>query len=274
MCSKATIFLLAVCLSAPVFGSQSVAEHLSDTQLFRTAVVLSYDGNHNAAREKFDEYRKSHPDDLLVPIRVFYDHLFDVHASKMDKDEYQRLLHEADVAIALFESKKCAGTDLAGIAGDTLDCDYVGAALYSFRAVLRVKNESAIWKLKNSKVLRADDNSFFFYARRSRSLQAQFLLGVHEYEISQSILGFITGDPRDRDEALKTIGRSLASRSPFADDVWFYVLRLELKNQDGAQFFIKDHPPAAIIAMLQPKYPHNRMFGDGLSSFSDSFESH
>jgi hypothetical protein len=193
----------------------------------------------------------------------------------MGKDEYHRLLGNVNGAIERFElTKKCAGTDFAGIAGDALDCDYAAAALYSLREVLRLKNESTLWKIENRKMLHADDGLFFFYARRSQSLDAQFLLGIHEYELSQSIARFIINDPDNLNEALETIKRSFASKSPFADDVWFYVLRMELKGQDGAQAFVKDYPPAKIIARLQPKYPHNRIFQESLNSFSDSFESH
>lgn len=274
MFPKALIVMLVACFLAPASISEVGPEHSPDVTVFLQAVTLSYDGQHDAARAKFGEYRERHPEDLLVPIRVFYDHLFDVRLSKMDKGEYQDLLHQVNDAITLFEAKGCAGTDLTGIAGDTLDCDYIGAALYSFRAVLRIKNESALWKFQNRNLLRADDDEFFLYAKRSKSLQSQFLLGVHEYELSQSLIGSFIRDPHDRDHGLRTIEGSLASMSPFADDGWFYVLRIELKNQDGAALLIKDHPPAAIIARLQPKYPHNRMFGDGLTSFTDSFESH
>ena len=144
---KFNIFLLAACLLTPACGSQRASKQSSDAQLFLRAVALSYDGGHNEARRLFEQYRQGHPNDLLVPMRVGYDHLFDVHAAKMSKEEYRDLLGKEDAAIALFEKKQienrpCGGTDLAGIAGDALDCDSVGAALYSFRAVFASRTKA------------------------------------------------------------------------------------------------------------------------------------
>jgi hypothetical protein len=277
---KATMFLFwfAVCLSAPADGFQwGASEDTSGAQIFFQAVALSYDGNHQVARKKFAEYQLNHPDDLLAPIRVSYDHLFDVNLSKMTKGDYDDLIKAMDSAIAIFESKRCAGTDLRQLAGDTLDCDYVGAALYSARVVWRIKRDGAF---HNRSENGADDKQFFVHAERSKSPQAKFLLGIHEYEASNAKWHGIGaswalklhGTPVDQDEAIRNIEASFANESPFADDVWFYVLRLELQHKPGAETLAKNHSPASIIARLQPKHPHNRIFADGLSSsFTDSF---
>jgi hypothetical protein len=279
MFRKAKVFLLAVCVSAPAFGSQGASAQSGDVSVFLEGVRLSYNGQHEEAQAKFGEYERNHHDDLLVPLRSGMNQLFDVRSSKMSKDEYHELLGDISNAIILLETKKCVDTDLQGIAGGTLDCDYVGAALYSFRAALRMKNERWYWVINNRKMLRADDDQFFYYAKRSKSRQALFLIGVHEYELCQSVLGSVTGDPHDCKEALATINRSLDDESPFADDIWFYVLRLEfrdLKSQkdDGGGYFEKDHPWAAIVARLYPKYPRNRLLQESPDSYTDSYESH
>lgn len=269
--------LLTACVSAPALDQS--------TKTFPEGVRLSYDGDHQEARREFLAYKKAHPDDLLSALRLDYDYLFDVNTSE---GEYGSLLRDADAAIGIFEAEKragtpCSGTDLKGIAGDTLDCDYVGAALYSFRVAIRIKKDGkfADWKEDGE-----DDRQFFAYAvpsARAGCVQAEFLLAVHEYEASSArVLGAPLlvpwilkkkGIPVDRDDALRNLVASLRDKSPFADDVRFYILRIELEHKEGDQELEKKASPAALIAILQPKYPHNRMFEDSLDSFSDSFES-
>ncbi|HUC31244.1 MAG TPA: hypothetical protein VMR99_00970 [Candidatus Paceibacterota bacterium] len=253
--------ILAVCFSASAPGQQITSDTSSEVQAFQHAAWLSYDGKHDDTRTEFAKYKQSHPDDLLSTVRLSYDYLFDTR-SKMSRAEYHDLLHKVNDAIALFELKKCAGTDLAGIAGNTLDCDYLGAALYSFRMALQMKNEKFYWGIMHLTALQADDDHFFLYARRSDNagiLQSRFLLGVHEYELSQSGIGSHTRDPHDRADALALIRASLLGTSPFADDQWFFVLDFENKNPNDVPACFKDYPRDAVIARLHSEYPDNGM---------------
>jgi len=270
---KAIIAIVAVCLSAPALCAASGPEQTSDTQLFFQGLALSYNGDHDAARAKFAEYDQRHPDDLLARLRTFDDRMFDIRSNKLSKEEYRHFLADVNAAIATYEEKGCSGTDLKGIGDGTLDCDYIAAALYSMRMALYLRNESKWWVFNNRKMLRGEDDRFFFYARRSKSLQAKFLLGVHEYEIVNSRWGAFSNDPRDLDEAMRFIKEALDDKSPFANDVLFFALRTEIENQPGAPELTACCPAAAIIAILQPQYPKNRIFQSSLSSsFSDSFE--
>ena len=239
------------------FGFQDAPKQSGDVYAFLNAVALSYNNYHPQAREEFQKYKQHHPDDLLSRLRMLYDRTSEVHFKDMDQTRYKDLLLEVDEAIDLFEINACVGTDLAGIAENTIDCDYIGAALYSFRVALLAGNESWRWKVVHRKVLRADDDKFFYHAKRSKSLQAQFLLGVHENELSKSVLGGVTNDPNDRHEALKLIRNSMKDGSPFADDIWFYVLRQEIDDPAVARSF-PEVPPAVIIARLQAKYPNQK----------------
>ena len=239
------------------FGFQDAPKQSGDVYAFLNAVALSYNNYHPQAREEFQKYKQAHPNDLLSRLRMLYDRTSDVHFKDMDQTNYKDLLVDVDDAIGIFEAKACAGIDLAGIAENTLDCDYVGAALYSFRVALLVGNEGYVWKFKHRKVLRADDDKFFYHAKRSKSLQAQFLLGVHENELSKSALGGVTKDPNDRHEGLEIIRRSMKDGSPFADDIWFYVLRQEIDDPAVAKSF-PEASPIAIITRLQAKYPNQK----------------
>ncbi len=291
--------MFAACVLAPVLTAQKNASSCpGDACAFLEAQNLSYNGYHKGhysyeayhpgAREMFRQYKSVHPDDFLSVIRMDYDYLFDVNASPA---EYAALLQDVDTAIARFEALKyagtpCAGTDLKGIARGALDCNYIGAALYSFREAIRIKKDGkfADWNANG-----VDDRQFFSYARTSASagcIQAKFLLAVHEYEAGNATLAGIPhiipwvlrtkGVPADRDDAVRKLAHALAAndQSPFADDIRFYVLRIELQHKYGAEELSKEFPPAALIAQLQPKYPHNRMFEDGLESFSDTYEDH
>ncbi len=254
-----TMLILWWYFSATAFGQDDVAQRKQqdDTHVFLEGVALSYNGDHAAAREKFQEYDRNHPDDLLGPLRMFYDRFFDVHSSKMDEKQYRDLLRDVNRTISIFETKGCTGTDLREIAGDTLDCEYVGAALYSFREVLFLKNH---WIL-NLKAELADDKNFSIHAGRSASLQAAFLMGVHEYEKSEHFFG------RGREEAIRKISAALGDKSPFKDDIWFFVLRTESQNKEGMDDIAKRYPSGEISARLKAKYPDNRIFRDSTDSF-------
>lgn len=279
-----TSLLLAACLSAPALSVQPrpSAVRTPDEMLFLDAVALSYNGQHDAARKEFEEYQRRHPDDLLVPIRLVEDQLFDVNL-KPDAATYDRLLGIVDAAIGTYVSKQCSGTDLRGIGNGALDCDYAGAALYSFRVALRIKRDG---KFANWSENGADDKQFRTLAERSfaetGSCQAEFLLGVHEYEASGATVWHLPaawllrkkGIPVDQEHAIRMIQAALGDKSPFADDVWFYVLWVEIKNKPGADEFAKKFSEAAIVTRLYPKYPHNRLLEDGFHSFSDTFESY
>ncbi len=299
MRSMMLFLMFAACVFAPALTKQKNASSCSgDVCTFFEAQNLSYDGYHEGyysygayhpgAREMFRQYKSVHSDDFLSVIRMDYDYLFDVNAAPA---EYAALLQDVDTAIARFEALKhegtpCAGTDLKGIARGALDCDYIGAALYSFREAIRIKKDGkfADWDANG-----VDDRQFFAYARASASagcIQAKFLLAVHEYEAGNATLAGIPhiipwvlrkkGVPADRDDALGKLAHALAAndQSPFADDIRFYVLRIELQRKYGAEELSRIFPAAALIGQLQPKYSHNRMFQDGLDSFSDTYEAH
>jgi len=255
----AAFFLIWWCLSLTAFGIEDTAQdkQKDDAQVFLEALALSYNGDHVAARQKFQEYGRNHPDDLLGPLRIFYDRFFDVHSSKMDEKQYRELLRDVNRAISIFETKACTGTDLREIAGNTLDCEYVGAALYSFREVLFLKNH---WIL-NLKAEVADDRNFFLHASRSASLQAVFLVGVHEYEKSEHFFG------KGREQAIQKISASLNDKSPFRDDIWFFVLRMEAQKKDGMDGIARRYSAGGISARLKASYPNNRFFRDSTDSF-------
>lgn len=277
-CRKAkALFWLVMCLSALAVGQQpgkkAAAKFTPDEQEFRDANTLSRNGKHEEARKEFTDYQGKHPDDLLVPVRVAYDYLFDVGFPLKDKSEFGSLVDDMDKAIQKFELLKSQGCPGTYLAEGTLDCDYIGAALYSTRVVLRIKRDGGALKSKDLNA--ADDNQFFFYAHRSKSVQAQFLLGVHEYQASMATwlgvpaawaLKKFRKTPVDRDEGLRLIVASLKDQSPFVDDVWLFILDVEIENKSGADMLAKEYSSAAIIARLQPKYPNNRIFGNGLTS--------
>ncbi len=228
------------------------------------------------AREEFREYRERHPDDMLVPVRVLYDHLFDVRDMGMSRGEYDALIVMLNGAISRFTRIGCAGTDLRGIGRNMLDCNYVGAALYSSREALHLAFHGTLWRLMHKDVIGADDRRFFFYIRQPHpSAQTMFLAGLHEYEASNSgwsLMLKMKNIPTDMDDALRIVSGAFGDKSPFADDVWFFALRTELERKPGGDRIERIHPPAEIIARLQPRYPDNRIFRDGLtSSFKDPF---
>lgn len=274
---------LAVCLSASALGNKGASRRHEpagdDIRLFHRALRDSYDGKHAVAREEFREYQERHPDDMLVPVRVLYDHLFDVHDADMDRGEYRALLAMMNAAISRYARVGCAGTDLQGIGNGTLDCNYVGAALYSSREALYLAFHGTLWRLMHKDLIGADDRRFFFYVHQAHpSAQTMFLEGLHEYEASNSGWSLVLkmkNIPASTDDALRIVLAAFEDKSPFADDIWFFALRTELERKPGAERIERIHPPAEIIARLQQKYPDNRIFNDGLtSSFKDPFASY
>lgn len=225
------------------------------TLVFMEGIALSYASHHAAAEEKFEAYRKTHPDDLLAYLRTCYDRFFGARGEKFSRDEYPALLGIVTEAIAKYEAKGCAGTDIRSIAGDTLDCAYVGAALYSFRMTLAGKYDS--W-FKVGK----DRDKFLSCANQSRSLQAQFLLGLYEYEPSvqswpiRTALRHFGRVPTDHAHAVATVLQSLdGNAGPFVDDIWFFVFDAECRY-DGADF-MKKYPLTQVFGYLRAKYPDN-----------------
>lgn len=245
-------FLFAVELLAQNGPEATVKD---GTLVFMEGIALSYASHHAAAQENFEAYRKSHPDDLLVYLRICYDRFFGARGEKLSRDEYSALLGTVTEAIGKYEAKGCAGTDIRSVAGDTLDCAYVGAALYSFRMTLAGKYDS--W----FKVGR-DRDKFVLYANQSRSLQAQFLLGLYEYEPSvqswpvRAVLRRFSNVPTDHARAVAQILRSLdGNAGPFVDDIWFFVFDAECRY-DGADF-MKRYPLTQVFRYLRAKYPEN-----------------
>ena len=269
---------LVVCLSASASENDGATRRHEpagdDVRLFYQALRDSYDGRHAAAREEFREYQERHPDDMFVPVRILYDHLFDIHDAGLEGGEYAALLAMMNGAISRFARVGCAGTDLQGIGNGMLDCNYVGAALYSSREALYLAFHGTFWRMMHKDIIGADDRQFFFYVHQEHpSVQTMFLEGLHEYEAGNSAWSLVLkmeNIPTSMDDALRIVSGTFGDESPFADDVWFFALRTELERKAGAERIERIHPPAEIIARLQPKYPDNRIFSDGLtSSFKD-----
>lgn len=243
----------------------------NDTALFRSAVMDSYDGQHETARRDFAEYEALHPDDLLARLRNLYDHQFDTRPD-VPSNAYGAVMKEADDAIKIYEHVGCAGTDIRGLTGGTVDCAYIGAALYSFREVWRFEHAHfyrlpfVFGKIKD------DDRKFFACTRVSHAVQTQFLLGVHEYEMSRVAAVPFTASklkgahiPFDRDDALRKMTSALVDTGPFADDVWFYLYHLERNHEKEAwaKELVEAHPLQSMRQRLEAKYPDNRVLWDG-----------
>ena len=133
------VFLFAAGLLA---GQGPEAPHEDGVLLLMKGIALSYDGHHDEAQKEFGEYRRAHPDDLLVYLRIAYDRFFGKAHGAVSHDEYLLLLNFTNEAIEKYEKIGCAGTDLKSIAGTTLDCPYIGAALYSLRMTIVGKSDS------------------------------------------------------------------------------------------------------------------------------------
>jgi hypothetical protein len=266
MCSKTAIVLLTTCLSVFAFARQGASERSTDAQTFLAAQNLSDGGHHDEARARFRQYKQDHPQDLLVPLRMGYDYLLDSRprTGQQAHADYLTALGFVSDAIRTFEKNgnTCVGTDIQGISNGTIDCNYVGAGLYSLREALILKNETKhIHEMDDDRHLRA-------YAGWSGSPQSKFLLGVHEYEESIirykgiRIAPFIAVFERttiDQNDGLNLIASSLTKETVFSDDGWFYVLKLEIDRRPGYERFAKDprYSIDAIKKRLRAKYPDN-----------------
>lgn len=257
-----TTIMLATCFLTSTWGQQPAPEIPSDAHFLNDGTFYSYDSKHDEARDDFATYRQSHPDDLLSHTREFYDHFFDAREKHRTKEQYRDLLQEVDNAIGLFEveGEKCTGTDQKILTDSGLNCEYIGAALYSFREALRASNQ---WYMLNFFSNRADDEKFLKHAKLSGTLQARFLVATHDYIKFQHLH---IGNLQSIFKELKT---ALADTSPFADDVWFYLLNLEKTDPAAAQFF-KDYPIEMIKARLAAKYPDN----SAIQGEAKSYDSH
>ncbi len=129
---------------------------------------------------------------------------------------------------------------------------------------LRGENES--W-LKVE--VRQDKDKFLLAANSSHSLQALFLLGLCEYELSgqpwytRIVVRKFAHLPTDRRHAVATILKSLEGNpSPFADDIWFFIFEMECRcgghqpKYDGKEFVGK-YPLKQVFEYLRTKYPQN-----------------
>jgi hypothetical protein len=229
--------------------------------VFMRGIALSYSGRHAEAQKEFEEYRRAHPDDLLVYLRIGYDRFLGRRSEDISRDEYRRLVDFMNEAIGKYEKIGCSGTDLKSLAGSTLDCPYIGAALYSLRMTLVGKSDS--WRKVGK-----DRDRFLQCAKQSRSHQALFLLGVYEYEPSRQVwpirfaLQRFAHVPTDHAHAVATIFRSLEGEpSPFADDIWFFVFDAECAcdgmsgKADNA--FVEKYPLKQVFEYLHARYPGN-----------------
>lgn len=261
----------AVCLSAPALRPQNAAVQTkkgtatttaaNDTFLLIDGVRQSYDGWHHAAREELQAYMKIHPYDLLAPDRLLYDYIFATHGPKMGKKEYEDVLHIADNAIKVFEARGCSGTDLS-IAGKSVDCAYVGAALYASREALLVKNNGIFHALG---AIRRDDRRALHWARRSNFQQARLLIGINEYEKSKVLFN-------RRAEALDEIVAATNDKtSLFAADPWFFIYYEEIHHGASWDWFDARYPHQEIKKWLERKYPHNGIFHNPDGAY---FEAH
>ena len=261
--------IILLCLAvaiAPIFAQQNPP---GDTLLFMEGLNLSYNNRYADARAKLAEYERLHPDDVLASLRILYNRFFETgHGERLSSDGYREFLAELDAAIRKYETKDCHAIDFSA-SGRSLDCAYVGAALYSLRMTLRGLREG--W-------LRVGDDrkKFLTYAAWSRAPQIFHLLGVYEYEPSRlsrwkRMALAVAGVPTDRDHAIRTFMRSLeGNESPFVDDIWLTVLKIE-RETDGknpcdadrrdespaVQELLLRYPPRRVLGYLQSKYPGN-----------------
>jgi len=237
----------------------------SDAQLLLDGINLSYNNRHQEAQEKFALYKQAHPDDLLVAVRILYDRFSS--AGKNDKGkfsaatEYQELLLIVNKAIATYETKQCSNTNIEEIADHTIDCPYIGAALYSFRMGLVGANDS--W----FKVI-GDRDAFVTQAGKSKVSQTLFLLGLYEYQVSVRIpfgAGWIARwkyhVPTDEGHALTLILKSLeGNESPFRDDIVFFMLDVSCYRKDAkaVRVFTKERSLVDDFRSLLGHHPGNK----------------
>ena len=128
-----------VVMVAPVALAQQGPS--GDNLLFMEAVTLSYNNRYVEAEAKFREYQKLHPDDILASLRLLYNRFFETgRGERLSSSEYRAFLGELDQTIRKYEAKDCHAIDFSA-SGRSLDCAYVGAALYSLRMTLRGLHE-------------------------------------------------------------------------------------------------------------------------------------
>lgn len=238
----------------------------SDVHIFLEGLAFSYNGEHKAAQQQFGEYKKRHPDDLLVQLRILYDNFFanKENNDKLPKEKYWELLRATNDAVNLYERKQCVGTDIKGLTGDTVDCASIGAALYSFRMLIVGTNDSWFNVVE-------DKNKFAATVATSSSAQGTFLLGIYEYAASQRWaparwgLHFKYHVPTDENHAAELVLQALArDKSPFRDDILFFVLDTECHHADKkpAKMFEKYHSLQDIFGDLTRHYPNNKKIRD------------
>lgn len=228
---------------------------------FMRGIFLSYAGQHAEAQKEFEAYREKHPDDLLVYLRMGYDRFLGKPSAQISPEEYRSLIALVSEAIAKYEKIGCSGTDIQSVAGTTLDCPYVGAALYSLRLTLVGKSDS--WRKVGK-----DRDKFLLNAKQSRSRQALFLLGLYEYEPSRQwpplrfMLRNFAKVPTNHDRAVATILRSLEGEpDPFRDDIWLFIFDVECacdgRGGPPDEAFLKKYPLKDLVNYLRAKYPES-----------------
>ncbi len=137
--TKRLLFMALMAAATPLFAQQNPA---GDALLFLEGLNLSYNNRYAEATAKFQEYRGLHPDDPLVTLRILCNRFFETnHGRNLSKEDYRKFIIEISTAIEAYEKKDCYAIDFA-TTGRSIDCDYVGAALYSLRAALHAQEMS------------------------------------------------------------------------------------------------------------------------------------
>ena len=231
-----------------------------------------YNNHYEESTEKLREYQTKHPDDYLAALCIFYNRFFESgHGKALKSVQYHQLLAELTTTIAAYEKKDCHGINFATF-GRSLDCEYVGAALWSLKLVLRGEVEGWIH-------VGEERRKFADYAERSVSPQTLFLLGVYEYKISQQgwpkrlAARTIVGAPTDRDHAVAMLLKSLKNNeSFFADEARLALLGVEKDIADGknpcnltsrgksqaVRELVESYPPRILFDYLRSRYPEHK----------------
>lgn len=267
-----TSMILLCALALPLFAQKQNPP--GDTFIFQGGLALSWNNDHDGAVREFKRYQANHPDDPLPDLRIMYTQFFKTgHGKNLSREAYAAFLADLRAAVRKYETKDCHTIDFNGIAR-SLDCAYVGAALWSLQMVLRGENEG--WRKVGE-----EHKRFLAYIDQSKSPQKNLLYGVYAYKTSTIPWGYKAAlklcpwfkVPTDRDEAIRTIMRALEKNdSYFFDDILFALLDIERGNKEkvkdpcdpnrkpdspAMRELLEKYPPRSFLSSLQPRYPSN-----------------